>query len=261
MNDIDMITLVFVYVDDLFKAIKLDPKTGPNGTLTESEIVTIMIMHPILKPYWDLKSYYKWVINNLSSLFPDMPDYTRITRLFLSNRELVLVVMKSLCNQNSFGLIADGTCIPVMERVRGKYAKSFRDARFVYSASKKEWYWGFLLILVLDQEGKIAFLNIGIQAEVKQLETICEDLSNRWVLSDLGFIGKDLHERLWKDNQIKIKITGGKERQWIENVIGFLKDKLGLDQIRKIRKTPSLLARIYSMLCAYNLIQSLVLAN
>ncbi len=89
--------------------------------------------------------------------------------------------------------------------------------------------------------------------EVKQLENILEDLKDKWLLADLGYRGKDIHKRFWDDKQIAIKLTGGKERQWIENVIGFLKDKLGLSRIRGVRKTPAFLARVYSMLCAYNL--------
>lgn len=76
-----------------------------------------MIIQPILKPYFTLKGFIKWINLNLSGFFPNMPDYTRITRLFKNNRELVIVIMKSLSNPNSFGLVADGTCIPVMETI------------------------------------------------------------------------------------------------------------------------------------------------
>jgi len=260
LNDRDIITLVFVYVDDLFIKVGLDPKTGPNGKLTASEIVTLMVIQPILKPYFNIKGFYKWINLNLMSEFPNMPEYSRVTRLFRNNRELVMIVMKSLCDQNSFGLLIDGTCVPVMETIRGKYAKSFRDARKVRSASKNEWYWGFLMVLLVDQKGKISHCNIDISAEVRQMEYLLEDLVDRWILGDKGFRGQDLHKRLWENNQVAIKITGGKERQWIENVFGFLKERFGLDQIRKIRKTPSFLAKIFSMLCAYNFVVEFNLA-
>ena len=41
-------------------------------------------------------------------------------------------------------------------------------------------------------------------------------------------------EELWKFQQVRIKMTGGKERQWIENALGFFKDKLGLAKIKKV---------------------------
>lgn len=116
------------------------------------------------------------------------------------------------------------------------------------------------MVLLIDQKGKISHFSIDTSAEVKQLEYLLEDLIDRWVLADKGFRGKALDKRLRNDNQVAIKITGGKERQWIENVFGFLKDKFGLDQIRKVRKTPSFLARIFSMLYAYNFVVEFNLA-
>lgn len=253
MNDTDMITLIFATIDDIVKSIDLDLKPGPKGNLSESEILTLMVLHPILKPFCKLSRFYQWINCNFRHLFPNIPDYTRILRLFESNKELLFYVMTKLSDPNSFGLVVDGTPVGVMEAIRGKFAKSFTDARKVKCASKKEWHFGFLLVLMIDQQGCITTANIGIEAEVKQLENILEDLKDRWVLADLGYRGKDIHKKFWDDKQIAIKLTGGKERQWIENVIGFLKDKLGLSRIRGVRKTPAFLARVYSMLCAYNL--------
>jgi hypothetical protein len=147
-----------------------------------------------------------------------------------------------------------------METIRGKFAKSFRDARFVKCASKKEWHYGFILEAIIDQQGLIAFANVGTQAEVKQLENLLDDLKDRWVLGDDGNWGKDIHKRLWDEKQIKIKLTGGKERQWIENVFGYMKEKLGLNKIR-VRTTPAFLDRLFFILCAYNLIMTINLPN
>ena len=109
---------------------------------------------------------------------------------------------------------------------------------------------------MIDQAGQIAFFSVSIAAEIRQLTDILEDLCNRWVLGDKGNRGKDVHDRLWREKQIKIKVTGGKERNWIENVIGVLKNKLGLDRIH-VRKTPALLSRVSAILCAYNLLRAL----
>lgn len=256
MKDIDITVSIFAAIDDIIKSIEIDPKPGIEGRLNESEILTLMVLHPILKPFCDLKRFHSWLLFNFKHLFPDIPEYSRITRLFNNNREYLIVIMQKLADFNSFGLVADGTCVSVMETIRGKFAKSFRDARFVKSASKNEWYYGFILEAIIDQQGLIAFARIGTEAEVKQLENLLEDLNDRWVLADAGNRGKQIHQRLWDEKQIKIKVTGGKERQWIENVFGFLKEKLGLNKIR-VRKTPSFLSRLFAILCAYNLIITL----
>ena len=252
MNDIDLTISIFAVIDDIIKSIEIDPKPGPEGKLSESEILTLMILQPVLKPFCDLKRFHRWIEHNFKNLFPNFPEYSRITRLFNNNSEYLIVIMQKLANLNSFGLIADGTTVSVMETIRGKFAKSFRNARKVYSTSKKNWYFGFLLEMIIDSAGNIAFVNIGKEAEVKQFQKIIEDLQDRWILCDRGNRNAKVWQGFWEDKQIKVKITGGKERQWIENIFGFLKNKLGLDKIR-VRKMTSFLARLYAILCCYNL--------
>lgn len=252
MNDETIITHVFVCIDDIIHRLDLDPHPGPSGRLCLSEVLSLMVLHPLLKQGWTLKGFCRWLQANCLDLFPNQVEYSRLTRLFRKAKEFLVVVLQHLADLNSFGLVADGTALPVMHVRRGPYAKSFRDARKVKCASKNEWYWGFLLELVIDQKGHIAFFSMGTAAECKQLGEILEDLANRWLLCDRGYPGRAWHEHLWLDKQIKIKMTGGKERNWIENVIGVLKGKLGLDRIR-VRKTPALLARVTAILTAYNL--------
>jgi hypothetical protein len=256
MNDETLITTIFVTIDDLLQTFGIDPHPGPSGHLSLSEVLTLMVLHPLLKPFTSLKYFHRWVKNNMLSFFPGFVEYSRLTRLFVNVQEYLVVVLQKLANLNSFGLIADGTTVSVMETVRGPYGKSFRDARKVKCVSKRHWAWGFLLEMVIDQAGLIAFFSVGTAAEVKQLQNLMEDLADRWLLGDRGNRGKVWHERIWEEKQIKVKITGGKERQWIENVFGVLKGKLGLDKIR-VRKTPAFLARLKAILCSYNLSQVL----
>jgi hypothetical protein len=257
MNDETIITVIFACIDDIVQGLEIDPHPGPAGRLGLSEVLTLMVLQPVLKPGWTLKGYCRWLEANLKGLFPGLVEYSRLRRVFNQAQEYIVVVLQRLAHVDSFGLIADGTPVSVMETVRGRYAKSFRNGRKVKGVSKRQWYWGFILELVIEQAGLIAFFSVGTEAEVKQLEKILQDLADRWVLGDRGNRGKKLHERLRQDKQICIKITGGKERQWIENVIGTLKDRLGLGRIRKIRKMPSFLARLKAILCAYNLTTAL----
>jgi hypothetical protein len=254
MNYTDMITTIYYRIDEAVKSNKSPIKPGPTGKLSESEIITIMVIQPIIMPFCDSKRYYRVLADNFKYLFPHIPCYERMLRLFKKFKDKLIELMHHLSLQSSFGLIADGTSVSVMETIRGKFAKSFRDARKVPCISKREWYWGFVLVLLIDQSGTLAFASIGTGSEVAQFKEIVKDLKDRWILSDRGFRGMEYRERFWNDNQVKIKITGGKERQWIENVIGFLKDKLGLARIRKIRKSNAFFVRVFSILCAYNLI-------
>ena len=55
MNDTDMITLIFTSIDDIVKSINLDPKPGPKGKLSESEILTLMVLFPYIKAFLYIK--------------------------------------------------------------------------------------------------------------------------------------------------------------------------------------------------------------
>lgn len=72
-----------------------------------------------------------------------------------------------------------------MEAIRGKFAKSFRSARKVYSTSKKNWYFGFLLEMIINSDGKISHISVGTEAEARQLQNLLEDfLECFWVFKD-----------------------------------------------------------------------------
>lgn len=252
MSDECIITQVFVCIDDIIKGLDIDPQPGPAGQLALSEILTLMVIQPLLKPGCGLKRFHGWIYHNWLSLFPGLNEYSRLRKLFKEAQEYLVVVKQHLANMNSFGLVADGTAVGVIHAARGPYAKSFRNARKVKCASKKQWYWGFLLELVIEQTGRIAYFSVSVEAEIRQLTKILEDLANRWVLADKGNRGKAIHQTLWNEKQIRLKITQSKERTWIENVIGVLKEKLGLERIR-VRTMSSFLARVKAILCAYNL--------
>ncbi len=125
MKDTDIMIKVFFTIDEMLKTIAIDKKPGPVGNLSDSEILTLMALKPLLRPFKSLKSFYNWIKFKYLEYFPKLPDYTRITRLFEKYGEYMLVITQKLANLNSFVLVADGTTVSVMTGRRGKYAKSF----------------------------------------------------------------------------------------------------------------------------------------
>jgi hypothetical protein len=254
MNNIDLITSVFVLIDDAVKQIKFNPKPGPVSKLSNSELFTIMLVRPMIMPFCNFKRFYNMFKDNYLHLFPNLPSYKRFLVLYKNNRENLLQLMKILANPNAFGFVVDGITVSTMEAIRGKFAQSFRDARKVYCTSKRKWDWGYELLIILDQYGTLPFASMSKEKENVQFKELSKKLKDSLIIADRGFRGKDFNQNLWENQQVKIKITGGKERQWIENVVGFLKDKLGLERIRKIRNDITFHSTVFSILCAYNAI-------
>ena len=166
MGELDIITDVFVVVDEWVKQLVLDPEPGPASRLSLSELLRLAILPPLLKPFVRLKRFHQWASANWLSCFTALVEYSRFTRLL---SEFLNILLRKASHTNRFALVADGTTVPVMKVIRGPYAKSFRDARKVYSASKKQWNWGFMLELVIEQAGAIAFFSLSTAAEIRQL--------------------------------------------------------------------------------------------
>ena len=118
---------------------------------------------------------------------------------------------KILASPDDFCFIADGTTISTMEARRGKFAKSFRDARKVYCASKRKWDWGDELLLILDQHSALPFASMSKEKEKVQFKELGKDLKYGLILTDRGFRGKAFNQVLWEEQQVTVKINGGKE--------------------------------------------------
>ena len=254
MNNINLIIAVYVLLDDAVNQIKFKPKPGPIQNLSNSELFTIMLIRPMIMPFCDVKRFYNMFASNYLHLFPRLPSYKRFLKLYKSNKANILELMKVLAKPDDFGYVVDGTTISTIEAIRGKFAKSFRNARKVYCASKRKWDWGYELLLILDQHGTLPFASMSKEKENVQFKELSREFKDSLILGDRGFRGKEFNQALWDKQQVRVKITGGKERQWIENVIGFMKDKLGLERIRKIRNDITFSSTVFSIICAYNVI-------
>jgi len=190
MNNVTLITSVYVLVDDAVKQIKFKPKPGPISNLTNSELFTIMLIRPMIMPFCDVKRFYNMFKANYLYLFPKLPSYKHFLKLYKSNKDNILQLMKILASPNAFGFVIDGTTISTMESIRGKFAQSFRNARKVYCTSKKKWDWGYELLLILDQYGTLPFASMSKEKENVQFKELSKELKDSLILADRGFRGK-----------------------------------------------------------------------
>ncbi|OGI02203.1 MAG: hypothetical protein A2Y25_04630 [Candidatus Melainabacteria bacterium GWF2_37_15] len=111
MNNIELITSVYVLIDDAIKQIKFKPKPGPVANLSNSELFTIMLVRPMIMPFCDFKRFYNMFKSNYLDLFPKLPSYKRFLKLYNSNTDNLLRLMKILANPDDFGFVVDGTTI------------------------------------------------------------------------------------------------------------------------------------------------------
>ena len=78
---IDCITALFCQVDDQLSGLP----THPDAHLWPSEVVTLGLLHA-LKGVGN-RGFYRWLIRDYRTLFPRLPERTRLFRLFKTHQD------------------------------------------------------------------------------------------------------------------------------------------------------------------------------
>ena len=81
MTTVDFITALFYEVDEQLRAI---PK-HPEARLWPSEVVTLGLLHA-LKGGGN-RAFYRWLTRDYRALFPQLPERTRLFRLFMTHQD------------------------------------------------------------------------------------------------------------------------------------------------------------------------------
>lgn len=199
MTAIDFTMELFCRVDDLL----LDVKKHVLAELYPSEVVTLGMLHALRGG--GNRAFYRWVQKELSSLFPRLPERTRLFRL--------MVQFQGLCQrflaQPSFFGVADTYGIELVHPWREK-----RTQREVArkGLSNHRWIVGAKLAVVTDDCGRIVSFEV---AGANVHDTSFHPLIEQWqeqmiVLADQGFKAKD-------NNPTNLKICP--KGQWNERMI------------------------------------------
>jgi hypothetical protein len=81
MTTIDFITELFCRIDDKMKNVKKHPQ----ALLYPSELVTVGFLQA-LKGVGN-RAFYRWLTRDYLSLFPNLPERTRLFRLFKTHHD------------------------------------------------------------------------------------------------------------------------------------------------------------------------------
>jgi hypothetical protein len=78
----ELIIGVFCMID----AELADVKKHPQAKLDPSEVVTLMVIFSAKGGHY--RAFYRWILFNYRTLFPNAPHYTRLLRLFRTHVHL-----------------------------------------------------------------------------------------------------------------------------------------------------------------------------
>jgi len=142
MTTLEFITALFCQVDDQMPGI---PK-HPHATLWPSEVVTLGLLHA-LKGVGN-RAFYRWLTRDYRALFPQLPERTRLFRLFMTHHAWTQV------------FLASPTVLGVIDTYGIELIHPMREGRSPQQVGRKglsnhRWIVGGKLCLLLNQWGLI----------------------------------------------------------------------------------------------------------
>jgi hypothetical protein len=207
MITVEFITALFYEVDEQLRAI---PK-HPEAHLWPSEVVTLGLLHA-LKGGGN-RGFYRWLTRDYRTLFPRLPERTRLFRLFVTHQDWTQ------------GFLASPTVLGVIDTYGIELIHPMREGRSPQQIGRKglsnhRWIVGGKLWLLLNQWGLIvgwacATANVAdntFQGLVRQFE------EQMIVLSDMGF-----HAAEGDPTNLKLCQRGEwEDRMLVETVLSML---------------------------------------
>jgi len=176
MTSCDFTVALFCRVDDVLK----QEKKHILAELHPSEVVTLGMLQALRGE--GNRAFYRWVVKELGTLFPRLPDRTRLFRLF--------VQFEALCQQ----FLAQPTLFGVADCYGIELVHPWRERRTQREVARKglsnhRWIVGAKLAVVTDDCGQIVGFSV---AGANVHDTSFHPLIEQWedemiVLADQGF--------------------------------------------------------------------------
>lgn len=214
--DIELfIILLFWMVDECCS----DLPQHPQSKLHPSEIVTLALLKQMKHQAY--RRFHVWLEN--TGLFPNMPDYTRLCRLFHHYQPVIDVLSRQLGKWD--WVVLDSILCEVIHPIREKRKKATKWLG--KNKSKGRWIVGMRVVAIVSPEGDILeWVTDTANVHDNHFAWLVEEFEIQ-VLSDTGF-----HAKEGDPVNLKICQRGEQnERMVVESVFSLCTRLLGLNDI------------------------------
>jgi hypothetical protein len=271
--DLDtLLTALYVLIDDHV----IEPgrrRPGHPKKLSDAELVCLAVAQVLL----GARSEHHWLrmcYGRLGHLFPYLPKQPGYHKRVKAAAPLICkttAYLAARCPSWAGGLrLLDATPVPCgTSRQTVRRSELAGWANYGYCAAHSRWYWGLKLYLLTTPEGMpvawcLADPKLGEREVATELLAHARDLGalrdQMIVLTDKGLAGREMERYAADQVHVLLARPDRKDerrrfgnlagmRQWIEAIIGTLKDHLSLEQHRG--RTPAgVFARVAQRLLA-----------
>jgi hypothetical protein len=207
MTTIDFITELFYRVDN-----ELGDAKHPLANLYASEVVTLALLYALKGA--GARAFWRWLVRDYRPLFPNLPDRTRLFRLFNSHRHHI---DRFLAEPSLIGVI-DSYGIELLHPIREGRSESQIGKK---GKSNKRWIVGGKLCYLLNHLGLI----VGWSCDTANVydgsafQQLVDQVADQMVVfSDMGFEKKD-----WQPSNLRLCKRGEwNVRMVVETVLSML---------------------------------------
>jgi hypothetical protein len=275
---LDRLTEQFCDIDDFCKSFFLNWQSyvidsplssvrGPSCGLSESEIMTIIILYHS-SHFKNFKTFYNGVVlSHLNKYFPGAPTYQRFIEL--TSRVFMLLTFYSLSKTGKLTGIyyIDSTSLPVCHNKRIKRHKVF-EGLAARGKTSMGWFFGFKLHFVFNLDYEIVAFKVtaGNVNDAKPVPELTKNLKGK-LFGDKGYMGKKLvRELLERGLNLMTKVRKNmkslpmtledkmllNKRNIAETVIGHIKEFSSL-RMPKHRSVMNAFTHLLAAITAYQL--------
>lgn len=201
------LTALYTTVDDLYRerlAAGMSHRPGPSPALSDSEVLTLAICAEW--GAWDSeRGFWRFACQRLRHLFPRLVDQSEFNRRRRSLYPALAAIQRAVAERLGAHLererLLDTKPVAVMVLKRHDERGLTFDGRAAvgWCQTKRQWYYGFKLVLALTLDGVIARYD-RVPANVDDREAAAEVLEpgcRYW--ADKGFYGREC-QREWAEN-------------------------------------------------------------
>jgi Transposase DDE domain len=208
MTTTDFITELFCRIDDAMPKAKKHSQ----AKLYPSEVVTLAILFA-LKGVGN-RAFYRWLVRDCKLMFPNLPERTRLFRLFNSHRQWTQIFM---AKPSLIGLIDSYGIELIHPRREGRSPEQIGKK----GLSNKRWIVGVKLCFILNHVGLIVDWDVdtaNVYDGTAFQEIVERNEPFMALFSDEGFEKKD-----WHPENLKICKAGEwNSRMIVETVLSML---------------------------------------
>ena len=274
----DVFVIAFCLIDDLYAelaptSVRERPR-HERVEMTDSEVLTLSVVQEALSMDSEA-SFLRFVAREHGHLFPRLLSRDRYTRRRRALTGLALVLFRRLADafeDRARWLVVDSAPVETAAFVRSQSAGvSMPEAAYGYIPTKKRYFFGFRLHVVVTDEGAIADFAL-CPADVDE-RTVAREVLRRYegrdVLADNGYSGESMQEAASragytlsvspKPSQKPKTRDEARWRRWlrskrdlVETVFGMLADQFKMETTRAL-STRGLQTRIAAKVLAFNL--------